>query len=349
MLKWLGLGRKNTARTRETGRSLDGASAAGGSSAISRPLPAVLAPTDFTDELLEEGRAILMTGIAGTVHETPLLTDTARTCYQLSTQPDISVAELARAVSQDLSLTAALFRKANSAHYRGVHPVMTVDGALNRVGFQGLRHILMVASAKKVLAVPGHPQVTHVLAARAAAVGYAAREVAAIVALNGDVCFAAGLLHDIGLPVAYQTAIRLRPRLPEPLRTTAGAIALAVQTHESVGAAVARQWNLAPATALAIAHHHSPLDKTGRATMAARVVAAAMAIVDWTGWYPEQTGRDVMDVPAVVRLALTPAQVERIGEVLTRELERPAAHRLWGKRRASLAREPARGPDGPTP
>ena len=183
--------------------------------------------------------------------------------------------------------------------------------------------LLMVVAAGRVLRIPGHPEVTEHLLARGPAVAYTSRRVAEALGVNGDACFTAGLLHDIGLPVAYLAAARSRNALPATIREGGpeGLLELARHTHQAIGQRVGLRWNLAPATLCAIGNHHDPASGPTKGRKAAWVVAVALALVDSVGWYPEEDVSDILSHPMIRKVGLTPAQTAKLTNTLREELE----------------------------
>lgn len=292
---------------------------------VSRPEPA--SHSSFSDAVLEHGKTVLLGEVDGVVQGMPLLSGAARKTYEASLDPDTSIDEIESLLEHDASLTANLLKLANSAHYGGAQPTLTIHGAMSRVGFRGLREMLMVVAAGRVLRIPGHPEVTDHLLARAPAVAYTSRRVAETLGVNGEACFTAGLLHDIGLPVAYLTAARSRAQLPPEIADGGpdALLELARHAHQAVGQRVGHRWNLAPATVCAIGNHHDPAQGPSKGRKAAWVVAVAMALVDSVGFHPEESVTDVLSHPVIQRVRLTPIQVGRLTGRLREELEQHAS------------------------
>lgn len=289
-------------------------------------LPAHKPPPEMemtlSEEVLQLGRVVLLGKADEVLQELPLLSPASRKAYEACLDPDISYDKLERLISQDASLAATVLQNANTVRYSGAKHVETVGDAISRVGLQGLRDILMVASAQRLLRIPGSEWRTERLQARGPAVGHCARQVATILGVDGEACFVAGLLHDLGWPAAYEAGRRLKRALPrEIVETEGGLLQLAAFSHESVGSRLATRWNLSPRTVTAIGAHHRPREAPAQHREAAWVVAAAMKLVDSVNWYPETMVTAILDEPIIGQIGLSPRDVGTITQTLRRDLE----------------------------
>ncbi len=185
---------------------------------------------------------------------------------QLVENPDSSIADIARAVSQDPSFTVRMLRVANSSFYGFSSTIDTVDKAVSVIGTSQIRNLALSMSAAHTFAGLPNSLVSmdnfwrHSL--------YCAL-IARILARQAGRCdpealFTAGLLHDIGELVLFN-------RLPEQARD---ALLLVLEhadelpvyqaerqvigfDHAQVGGELARQWKLPPLLEECLAYHHA--------------------------------------------------------------------------------------------
>jgi putative nucleotidyltransferase with HDIG domain len=185
---------------------------------------------------------------------------------QLIDDPDSSMVDIAKAVSQDPSFTVRLLRVANSSYYGFSSSIDTVDKAVSVIGTGRIRSLALSMSVANSFAGLPNDLVSmedfwrHSL--------YCA-VIARILARRAGKCdpeavFTAGLLHDIGELVIFN-------RLPEQakealLRVLDSVDDLPVHEaerqvlgfdHAQVGEELARQWNLPPLLTECIGCHHS--------------------------------------------------------------------------------------------
>ncbi len=284
-------------------------------------------PNQVPEDALLEGRELLMGAVAETLSKIPLLSTASQRAYTASQDEGITFDELRAILEQDPSLSISLLQLANSVRYAGTRRVDTLNDALSRVGFGGLRDVLMVAASQKLLRIPGAPEVTSRLQARGSAVAYCSRQVAECLGVDAGPAFTAGLLHDVGWPAAYETGRRISRRLPPAIQTasTQGLLELAAFSHQSVGKRLAEVWNLGPCTISAIGNHHDPMSSPVKGREVTWVVAAALALVDSVSWYPETLVPNIMDHPVIAAVHLSPTQVARLTSTLRNDLELNAA------------------------
>lgn len=186
---------------------------------------------------------------------------------QLVEDPDSSIADIAKVVSQDPSFTVRLLRVANSPFYGFSSTIDTVSKAVSVIGTGQIRNLaLATAVARSFAGLPNdlvsmenfwHHSLYCALVARILAKRVKARR------CDADAVFTAGLLHDIGELVIFN-------RLPEQAKE---ALLMVLDSadefpvyqaerqaigfdHADVGGELARQWHLPPMLEECIACHH---------------------------------------------------------------------------------------------
>jgi len=184
---------------------------------------------------------------------------------QLVEDPDSTLDDIARVVSQDPSFTVRLLRAANSPLYGFSSSIETVSSAVTLIGTSQVRNLALSTSVSHSFAGLPNKLVSmdnfwrHSLFCALAARILAKR----VRKSDPEALFTAGLLHDIGELVIFN-------RLPEQAREALLLVLdsgdeLAVyqaerQTmgfdHAQVGGELARQWNLPPLLQDCIAFHH---------------------------------------------------------------------------------------------
>ncbi|HEX5364328.1 MAG TPA: HDOD domain-containing protein [Gallionella sp.] len=185
---------------------------------------------------------------------------------QLVNDPDSSMHDIARVVSQDLSFSMRLLRVANSPFYGFSSSIDTVDKAVSVIGTSKIRSLALSMSVASSFSSLLNDLVSmdnfwrHSL--------YCA-VIARILAkqtgkCDPEVMFTAGLLHDIGELIIFN-------RLPEQAREVLLLVQDSVDDlpmhvaerqilgfdHGQVGLELARQWNLPPMLEECIGYHHA--------------------------------------------------------------------------------------------
>jgi HD-like signal output (HDOD) protein len=176
-----------------------------------------------------------------------------------SLHDEASNAELARQVAQDVVLSAEVIREANSAYYRPMSPVKTVEAALMMLGQNGLRMLLARVAFRPIVRMQAtgfaRQAVPHIwdqsekcaLAASLMAPGLTARPFEA---------YLAGLIQNLGLVIGFRVADRICPDGKVP-----GASAFGMQLLDHgrrLSATIANHWGFPAGVVAAIAHAGDP-------------------------------------------------------------------------------------------
>lgn len=197
--------------------------------------------------------------------------------------------QLARLIEGSPALAARVLRMANSAFYAPAQPVTTLSRAVALLGDTVLRQLVLTSLIVSRRAGTRTP--LQALAARLAGdavrAAVVARNVAELMRRSGgpaiepDLAFAAGLLHDlghvylldeVGEPYAsYLVGGRSALVIGSAADQLEREQALAGTTHQDVGAVFAFEWNLPPVIAQALYDHHEP---------ASSPISALMTVAD---------------------------------------------------------------------
>lgn len=166
-----------------------------------------------------------------------------------------SAGALARQVAQDAMLVAEVIREVNSPYYRPTTPVRNLEGAVMLLGQNGLRMLLARVAFRPVISVQSGPlarQVAPQLWRQSEACAQAAALLAPAHGADPFEAYLAGLMHNVGLVVAFRVIDSLAPGSGLPDAGDSGARLL--QAARLVSARVATQWELPPQIGHAIVH-----------------------------------------------------------------------------------------------
>jgi putative nucleotidyltransferase with HDIG domain len=184
---------------------------------------------------------------------------------QLVEDPDSTLDDITKVVSQDPSFTVRLLRVANSPFYGFSSTIETVSRAVTLIGTSQIRNLALSTSVSKTIAgLPNglvsmdnfwHHSLYCALTARILAKRLSKSDPEAV--------FTAGLLHDIGelvifnrLPKQAQEVLLLVLDSADELPVYQAERQLMGFDHAQVGGELARQWNLPPLLHDCIAFHH---------------------------------------------------------------------------------------------
>lgn len=226
---------------------------------------------------------------------------------QMVEDPDSSIDDIVKVISQDPSFTARLLRIANSPFYGFSSTIETVSRAVTLIGTSHVRNLALSTSVARAFEGLPNGLVSmdnfwhHSL--------YCALIARILSRMSGEgnqeAMFTAGLLHDIGELVIFN-------RLPEQAKE---ALLLVLDSgdslpvfeaerktigfdHAQVGGELARQWNLPPLLEESIACHHD----VARAKHF-RAEAAIVHIANILALMAEVDTLDAADAPSIDPLA----------------------------------------------
>jgi HD-like signal output (HDOD) protein len=254
--------------------------------------------------------------IVGRIRQLPAQPQVFSRLQVVMAKPDSTARDVARIIAHDAALTVKVLQIANSAFFRRARRISNIEQAVQYLGFQTVRNLVMCAEV--FARWPGrlrHAAVDledlQIHAQRTAAVAQA------IMAgtQHADDTVLAALLHDIGywiliqecpreLEQAVEFALAAGVPLPQAEYEILGA------SHAEIGAYLLAIWGLPYAVVEAVAHHHRPtrVQSVGLDPLAALAVAMALTGGDDS----DGCARNLLPSPVVA-----PAYLEGLDSSLT--------------------------------
>jgi len=220
---------------------------------------------ELHNTLGREGRATdaprfldaLMSEFTAVVRQPPLAAQRALAVTQDINAPATKLVGL---VEGDPGLGQALLRYANSAYYAtGGGRVVSLMGAVQRVGTSGVHNVVLGAMVGGILCRPGsaYQRLVNMTWEHMVRVAPLARGLASAFTVRPDEAYALGLLHDVGKLVIFDRLGELRQTLRRDVTFPPPVMSVVLRTlHEPLGGIAALQWGLGANVAHAIASHH---------------------------------------------------------------------------------------------
>jgi len=242
----------------------------------------------------------------------PAMPGAARECLKLVDDPNGGMLRVAAAIGRDPVIAPLVLRRARSA-LLGTHtPVKTIDQAVARLGSRQLRSILVDLCTRRLFESknPAIRRATRGLWEHSIAVAILSRAIAKRRRdVDPEAAYLAGLLHDVGKPVAASLLLDAERTLdakPEEWLSKDVWLDVIQECHREVGVALARSWELQDDVVLAIARSQKySVDGPGSI---ASVVCFANALVKGQGIYAGPM--DIDAVQALIREGLELFKIE---------------------------------------
>ena len=170
-------------------------------------------------------------------------------------EEDSSAGALARQVAQDPVLVAEVIREVNSPYYQPASPIRNLEGAVLLLGQNGLRMLLARVAFRPIISQQAGPLARLVappLWRQSELCAHAAALLAPRHGADPFEAYLAGLLHNVGLVVAFRVIEQLLP--PGALPDADAFGTRLVAAARLISARIADAWELPPAIGHAIAH-----------------------------------------------------------------------------------------------
>jgi putative nucleotidyltransferase with HDIG domain len=230
--------------------------------------------------------------------------------------PDSEIAEIARQVSTDPSLTADLLKLVNSAQFMLPKKVDNIVEAVKMVGMRGLRNLLFFHGTQKILG--NETAETKRLWEHSYRTAFYAYQLARSVTRKKEILddvYVGGILHDMG-KIIFSS---VHPQLIEKIHRFCQEKGISQEifedlaaglNHSEIGAMIAEKWNFPDALIAAIKYHHTPTS----APIEFRDVVFTVYLANGLTHYGEKTlGIDQLE-PAVLKYFNVSSE-EQLGQI----------------------------------
>lgn len=196
----------------------------------------------------------------------PTFPTIAAELLELTSDPDVSINDIAKLIKGDQGLASRVLKTINSSFYGLSKPCSTIERAMGFLGIKAIKSLVLGFSVVRVTKGMDNHQGFDMGAywRRTICAAAGARHVAIVTgACDPDEAFTAGLFQDVGMLACYTTiADQYAPVLAKAANDHSELSEIEHQTfgftHAQVGAKLARKWKISDAIAQCVLHHHSP-------------------------------------------------------------------------------------------
>ena len=248
-------------------------------------------------------------------------------------QRDHTIDEVVKVVQVDAAVTANLLKVVNSAAMGLNHQIGSPAQAVTYLGDKMVMGIAIAGSSGPIFegSLEGYGGDAGALWAHDLYTAIMAREIAnrESVAVNPEIAFTAGIMHDIGKAVVSQYLKTLSPRPELEVSDKEHPDFVAVERekigtdHCHVGSVLASKWRLPVPLREAIQYHHSPMEASEEHRRLAFVVHVADRIAMLAG---QSTDADRLQYPLdaafTEQLGITQDEFEPLMSRVEREFAR---------------------------
>jgi HD-like signal output (HDOD) protein len=252
--------------------------------------------------------------LSGGKVDLPSFPEVAVRVRRVLSDPKSSVDQVVRVVGSEPALAARLMRIANSASLNRSGKVITeLRTAISRIGYNMVRSasisfaMAQIRNSNKLVGLEHYLQDVWQRSTRVAAFGYVLAKACTRSRINPDEAMLTGMMHSIGkLYVLTRAAAH-----PELFANSAVLDEIVEQWHPSIGKAILENWEFPEPMAQAVADQEV-FDRTEpEVADLSDVIAVAVLMTRHAGDLPALEA-DLKDLPAALRLELTPARLTSV-------------------------------------
>lgn len=268
-------------------------------------------------KLIAEVERIVLTRVAAGKLVLPTMPAVATKCLDIIKSPDFNFKKLVEPIESEPLLATMMIRAASTA--AAGNAVMSVDRAVQRLGAQRLKTLLLEYASRAVFksADKRINAASKAIWDHSVVVAYLSRDIAAMTGnSDGDGCYLAGLLHDIGKPVVAAMLLDAEKNLARgaPSWLDIGVWSATIDaTHRKVGVAIATEWKLPDEITSAI-RDCSDYDSANRAAIA-NIVRLANAIAKQEGFATGAIDKDDVEAMVMVGRSLLGIDEALLGKI----------------------------------
>jgi HD-like signal output (HDOD) protein len=184
----------------------------------------------------------------------PVLPAVAMDVMAVAARDDADVGEIVSLLERDQMLAATVFRLVGSPIYAGRSAIHSLKGAVIRLGVRVIRDVVFEAAiARGVFQVGEYSDTLALIARHSTVTAYITRIVCRRAAIDAELAFICGLLHDVGFAALLLAVKHVEgssaPTLSVLWRHVDG-------LHERASRLLVERWGLPSDVVEVVGHHH---------------------------------------------------------------------------------------------
>jgi putative nucleotidyltransferase with HDIG domain len=181
--------------------------------------------------------------------------------------PNAKFSDLSEIINKDPSLIADLLKVANSSMYMLPKKIQTIEEAVRQIGFEGVKYLVIMYSAQKILMDKYKLSVIKKTMQHSAEVAFYAYEIGRKLNYNDilEEIYIAAILHDFGKIIINSIKPDVFEKITK-LCNQKGISSTIVENltdgynHSIIGAKLTEKWNFSEELIQTIRYHHIPLE-----------------------------------------------------------------------------------------
>lgn len=249
--------------------------------------------------------------------EVPMLPEVANKVMRLTNDPESDAGDLAKLIQSDQTLAGHVMRIANSVLYSPNATLVSLQQAITRLGMRVIADIALAASVNsKMFNAPGYEKHIQTELQFSLMAGLWAKEIARACRRNVEAAFLAGLLHDIGRPVAIQVVMEVAKSFKIDVPPN---MMFELEQHfqRSLGISVVHQWEM-PTLVCDVVTWFDDYANAGKSAEQTMIVVAgaefARRFYKGTPLRKKITHDQLIKSPVLADLNLYPDDIEKLVE-----------------------------------
>ncbi len=208
----------------------------------------------MVDLIAEKLSTDLISVFENPAYRPPVLPAVAMDVMTVAERDDANVDEIVSLLERDSMLAATVFRLVSSPIYAGRSPIHSLKGAVLRLGVRVIRDVVFEAAiARGVFQVGEYSDTLALIARHSTLTAYITRIVCRRAAIDADLAFICGLLHDVGFAGLLLAVKHVEGSNAPSLSMLWRHVD---DLHERASRMLVERWGLPSAVAEVVGHHH---------------------------------------------------------------------------------------------